>query len=135
MIIENEIALFCRTYMCLRPRLSIRRSEMTVLGILCGVPGVHTPVSLANMLCVSRPMIASHLAALQSAGYVTRVASPEDGRSVYILPTKSGKKLYSEYHSASQRVLANLSRQMGAKKFDTFVKLITTANKILGAQD
>ena len=83
---------------------------MRILGILCGVPGVHTTVSLADMLRVSRPMVASHLVALQRAGYVTRVASPEDGRSVYILPTKSGKKLYAEYNSANQRVFAKLTQ-------------------------
>ena len=131
MIIENEIALFCRTYMRLRPRLSMRHSEMVLLDILCVTPGPHTPVSLADMLCVSRPMVAAHLAALQSAGLITRIASPEDGRSVYILPTKSGKKLYSEYHSAAQRILSELANKMGAKKFESFVKLIAMANKVL----
>ena len=131
MMAENEIALFCQAYMRARPRLPIRHSEMAVLDILCGVAGTHTPVSLSQALGVSRPMVASHLAALQRAGYVTRVASPEDGRSVYILPTKSGKKLYAEYNSANQRIFAKLTQQMGTKKFETFVKLIAMANKIL----
>ena len=131
MIIENEIALFCQAYMRLRPLLPIRHSEMAVLDILCVTPGPHTPVSLADALRVSRPMVAAHLNALQTAGLITRVSSPEDGRSVYILPTKGGKKLYTEYLRANQRVVAELSQKMGTKKFDTMVKLIAQANEIL----
>ena len=126
-----ELDLFCRVYMRLRPGLPIRHSEMSVLEILCVTPGPHTPVSLAGALRVSRPMVAAHLNALQSVGLITRISSPEDGRSVYILPTKSGKKLFAEYHRANQRIVAELSQKMGAKKFETFVRLITTANKIL----
>jgi DNA-binding MarR family transcriptional regulator len=46
---------------------------------------------------VSRPMVTAHMSVLCDAGYVVRMASPDDGRSVYMLPTKSGKKLYTDY--------------------------------------
>lgn len=129
--VDCELDLFCQVYMRLRPQLPIRHSEMAVLDILCVTPGPHTPVSLADALRVSRPMVAAHLNALQTAGLITRVSSPEDGRSVYVLPTKGGKKLYAEYHRANQQVVAELSQKIGAKKFGTMVKLIVQANEIL----
>ena len=92
-MLGREIVSFCRAYMRMQPPLPIRHSQMAVLEMLCSLPGVHTPVSIAEYIGVSRPMVAAHLSALQKAGYITRVPSPDDGRSVYVLPTKSGKKL------------------------------------------
>ena len=128
---NDAVLSFCRIYMRIQPPLPIRYSQMAVLEILCSLPGPHTPVLIAEKLGVSRPMVAAHLSALQDAGYIARVSSPDDGRSVYILPTKSGKKLYAEYVGVNKRILAGLSQKMGAKKYDAFIKLISEANKIL----
>ena len=111
--------------------MPIRHSQMLVLEILCTMPGPHTPMMLADCMRVSRPMITAHLAALADLGYVSRVASPDDGRSVIILPTKRGRKLYSEYITANQRFLSDLSQKMGIKKFESLIKLISLANKYL----
>lgn len=127
----RDVMNFCRNYMRGQPSLPIRQSQMSVLEILCNEPGPHTPVFIADKLGVSRPMVAAHLAALQDLGYVTRVASPDDGRSVYVLPTKSGKKIYDEYVSANRKIMLDLSHKMGAKKFETFMDLISMANNAL----
>ncbi|MBE6459711.1 MAG: hypothetical protein E7009_01870 [Alphaproteobacteria bacterium] len=105
--------LFCRAYMRACPTVPIRHSQMLVLEILCTTPGPHTPMMLADL------------------GYVSRVVSPDDGRSVIILPTKRGRKLYSEYITANQRFLSDLSQKMGIKKFESLIKLISLANKYL----
>ena len=128
---NDTILSFCRAYMRMQPSLPIRHSQMAVLKILCVSPGPHTPADVAAAMGVSRPMVAAHLVALQDAGYITRMSSPEDGRSVYILPTKSGAKLYAEYVAANNRVLDMLSKKMGVKKFESFVKLMSVANKII----
>lgn len=127
----TDIASFCRVYMRACPTMPIRHSQMLVLEILCTTPGPHTPMMLADCMRVSRPMVTAHLLALADLGYVSRVASPDDGRSVIILPTKRGRKLYSEYITASQRFLSDLSQKMGVKKFESLVKLILLANKYL----
>lgn len=128
---NDTILSFCRAYMRMQPSLPIRYSQMAVLKILCVSPGPHTPADVATAMGVSRPMVAAHLVALQDAGYITRISSPDDGRSVYILPTKSGAKLYAEYVAANNRVLDKLSQKMGVKKFESFVKLMSVANKII----
>lgn len=93
--------------------MPIRHSQMLVLEILCTMPGPHTPMMLADL------------------GYVSRVVSPDDGRSVIILPTKKGRKLYLEYLATNQRLLSDLSQKMGIKKFESLIKLISLANKYL----
>lgn len=129
--VNYELDLFCRAYMRANSGMPIRHSQMLVLEILCTTPGPHTPMMLADCMRVSRPMVTAHLVALADLGYVSRVASPDDGRSVIILPTKKGRKLYSEYITASQRFLSDLSQKMGIKKFDAMIKLISLANKYL----
>ncbi len=128
---SHEIICFCRAYMRMQPSLPIRPSQMAVLEILCTTPGSHTPADIASAMCVSRPMVAAHLVALAEMGYISRVSSPDDGRSVYILPTKSGAKIYAEYVAANNRILDILSQKMGVKRFESFVKMITLANKIM----
>ena len=129
--VNCELDLFCRAYMRMQPSLPIRPSQMAVLEILCTTPGSHTPADIASAMCVSRPMVAAHLVALAEMGYISRVSSPDDGRSVIILPTKRGRKLYSEYITASQRFLSDLSQKMGIKKFESLIKLISLANKYM----
>ena len=128
---DAEIMRFCRAYARMCPSLPIRRSQMAVLSVLCSSPGPHTPAAVAEVMGVSRPMVTTHMSVLCDAGYVVRMASPDDGRSVYMLPTKSGKKLYTDYVNANNRIMSELSNKMGAKNFATFVKLVTMANKIL----
>lgn len=129
--VNYELDLFCRAYMRACPTMPIRHSQMLVLEILCTTPGPHTPMMLADCMRVSRPMITAHLVALADLGYVSRVVSPDDGRSVIILPTKRGRKLYSEYITANQHFLSDLSQKMGIKKFESLIKLISLANKYL----
>ena len=129
--VNYELDLFCRAYMRANSGMPIRRSQMLVLEILCTMPGPHTPMMLADCMRVSRPMITAHLAALADLGYVSRVVSPDDGRSVIILPTKKGRKLYLEYLATNQRLLSDLSQKMGIKKFESLIKLISLANKYL----
>ncbi|MBO5705354.1 MAG: winged helix-turn-helix transcriptional regulator, partial [Alphaproteobacteria bacterium] len=82
MINGFEVMQFCRMYMQAKKECNLRYSQLCVLNILCAKPGVYTPMMLAGVLNVSRPMITAHLKALLHDGYITRVASPDDGRSV-----------------------------------------------------
>ena len=114
---SDVLLKFCREYMRVQPTVPIRFSQLSVLNVLCSTPGPHTPMMLAKVLGVSRPMIASHLSALQVAGLVVRMTSPDDGRSMYILPTK--------------KINSNLAKKMGQKNFQTLLKLISQASDVL----
>ena len=128
---NTEIMSFCRAYMRACPSVSIRPSQMQVLEILCTVPGPHTPMMLADCLRVSRPMVAAHLVALQDAGYISRVASTDDGRSVFILPTKKAQNLVNKHNRELSEFNAKIMDKVGRKKYDAFVAMIKNINAML----
>ncbi len=126
-----EIIRFCKLYMQSIGDMPIRPSQMAVLNIICSVAGVHTPVSLAQRLGVSRPMITAHLNALIGVGMVVRVPSPEDGRSFYIVPSKRGKDLFERVNNFERDRVNAIVSKIGQKKFDNFIKLIANVNQVL----
>ena len=101
------LSMFSKNYMDLKKGLPIRPSEMAVLNIITQTPDPHTPVLLAELLCVSKPMITAHLAALSKKGYIMKQQSLED------------------------KHLEQLIKDMGQDEFDHLIRLAAKANKIL----
>ena len=81
-------SLFSRDYMDLKNDLPIRPSEMGVLNIISKDDKRYTPLMVAELLKVSKPMIANHISVLEKKGYITRDFSSDDKRSFYIIPTE-----------------------------------------------
>lgn len=129
------LSMFSKNYMELKKRLPIRPSEMGVLNIITQTPGPHTPVLLAELLSVSKPMITAHLAALSKEGYIKKKRSPEDKRVFFILPTEKGKALVALAKEDLDRQLDQLVKEMGQDDFDCLVKLAQKANKIMQKED
>ena len=115
----------------LKKDLPIRPSEMGVLNIINGTPGPHTPVMLAEMLKVSKPMITAHLTSLMNKGYITKQPSLEDKRAYYILPTEKARALVKDAKKDLYRHLAQLENGLGEDRFDLLVKLAEEATNIL----
>lgn len=129
---DAEIMRFCRAFMRnVGDDMPIRASQFAVLNIMCTAPGPHVPAALADALRVSKAMISAHIAALMAHGLVVRVPSPEDGRSVYVMPSKRGRDLFNKISKQNAEKMNALKSQMGVKKFETLVQLIMTANKII----
>ena len=126
-----QLARFCRVYMQTKVDMPIRPSEMGVLNVLCTVAGPHTPVSLADSLGVSRPMIAAHLNALVKHGLIARVPSPEDGRSFYIMPSKRGKDLFERVGNLEKERLYEIQSKLGQQQFENFMEIVVQINQIL----
>lgn len=126
------LSLFSKNYMELEKGLPVRPSEMGVLNIIVHTPGPHTPLMLAQMLGVSKPMITAHLTSLAEKGYITKAQSDSDKRAYYVLPTEKAQALVE---SAGQEMDGHFSRlidAMGQENFDKLVELAGCANKILG---
>ncbi len=129
---EVEIMRFCRAFQRnVGDDMPIRISQFAVLNIMCTRPGPHMPAALADLLGVSKAMISGHIAALVSRGLVSRVQSPEDGRSVYVMPSKSGRDLFNKVSKQNADKMNVLKTQMGEKKFYALVELIAAANQII----
>ncbi|MDE7141146.1 MAG: MarR family transcriptional regulator, partial [Treponemataceae bacterium] len=85
--------------MGLKKGLPVRPSEMGVLNIISETAGPHTPVMLAEMLKVSKPMITAHITSLEKNGYIIKSPSPQDKRA---LPHTADRK--GENPSANVKV-------------------------------
>lgn len=125
------LSIFGKNYMELKKGLPIRPSEMGVLNIITETPGPHTPVMIANLLGVSKPMITAHITSLTNKGYVLKEPSLEDKRACYIRPTEKGLELVENAKLDLNWQLACLEDGMGQEKFNTLVMLAQEANKIM----
>lgn len=125
------LSMFSKYYMELKKDLPIRPSEMGVLNIIAETPGPHTPLLLAGLLGVSKPMITAHLTDLAKKGYIEKKQSPEDKRFFYVLPTEKALALVESAKTDLNQHLERLVQEMGQEEFDHLVRLARKANKIL----
>lgn len=125
------LSKFSKNYMELKKGLPIRPSEMGVLNIITGTEGTHTPVMIAEMLGVSKPMITAHITSLESKGYITKDPSAPDKRAYYIRPTDKATQLVTSAKTELNSQLVRLINEMGQEEFDKFIKLAETANRVL----
>lgn len=125
------LSLFCKNYMELKKGLPIRPSEMGVLNIIAQTSGPYTPVMLAQILGVSKPMITAHLTSLAEKGYIAKKQSKDDKRAYYILPTEKAVALVERTKQEMDGHLSCLINAMGQEEFDTLVSLARKANDVL----
>lgn len=125
------LSMFAKNYMELKKGLPIRPSEMAVLNIITETDGPHTPVMLAELLDVSKPMITAHIASLKEKGYITKKPCALDKRAYYILPTDKAKDLVEKAKTDMNANLERLISSIGRKEFDELVRLTGLANEIL----
>ncbi|MBQ8210405.1 MAG: MarR family transcriptional regulator [Clostridia bacterium] len=122
---------FSRDYIELKKDLPIRPSEMGVLNIISKREGVFTPIMIAELLGVSKPMVAAHISALEEKGYIYKDFSPSDKRSFYVMPTEKAKKLVNESEVKLNEQLKTIENKLGDEKFALLVDLVSNAQKIL----
>ena len=124
-------SMFARDYMGLKKDLPIRPSEMGVLNIISHGEGDLTPLILAEMTGVSKPMITAHIQALLKKGYVYKAASDVDKRSFFVRPTEKGKALATEFEARQTGYLKTIESKLGEEKFDALVRLLDETQSII----
>ena len=125
------LSVFCKNYMELKKGLPVRPSEMGVLNIISETEGPHTPVMLADMLKVSKPMITAHITSLENKGYIIRSPSPQDKRAYHILPTEKAQALVKKAKADLTHKLDWLIDGLGQDDFSALVELAEKANNIM----
>lgn len=118
---------FSRDYIALKKDLPIRPSEMGVLNIIIKREGLYTPVMIAELLDVSKPMIAAHISSLEQKGYIYKASSLNDKRSFYVMPTDKAKQLVAETEAKMNENLKAIEYELGQEKFDLLVSLLEEA--------
>lgn len=131
MTANSVFSKFSKSYMDLNKDLPIRPSEMGVINIVCLHKGDFTPLMLAKMLGVSKPMITAHLNTLIKKGYIYKEQSENDKRSFYVRPTEKGKELADEFGKSRTKCLKRIEAEMGQENFSTLFTLMVDFEEIL----
>lgn len=122
---------FNRSYMDLKKDLPIRPSEMGVLNIITRKGGLFTPIMIAELLEVTKPMVASHISILEQKGYITKIYLETDKRSYYVIPTDKAKSLVDKTESKLNEKLIKLENKLGTKKFNELISTLEEARLCL----
>ena len=122
---------FCNNYMELKKDLPIRPSEMGVLNIIVKREGKFTPLMIAELLEVSKPMITTHIVSLEKKGYIYREVSEIDKRSFFVCPTDKAISLVEETSKKMDMNLGKIEEAIGEKEFQDLLKLLAETNKVL----
>lgn len=126
---------FSRDYMALKKGLPIRPSEMGVLNIITKRDGMFTPLMIAELLGVSKSMIAAHISVLEKKGYIRKDYSPSDKRSFYVIPTHKAKELVDETNEKLGNYLKGVESKLGTDKFDVLVELLAQMQSIIAEEN
>ena len=124
-------SLFGRDYMELKKELPIRPSEMGVLNIISKDDKMYTPLMVADLLDVSKPMIANHISVLEQKGYITKDFSSDDKRSFYIIPTEKAKELVKNEEKKLHSKLKKIEKTIGIDKFEMLINTLKEVNEVL----
>ncbi|MBQ7314931.1 MAG: MarR family transcriptional regulator [Clostridia bacterium] len=122
---------FTRDYMALKKDLPIRPSEMGVLNILTKREGDYTSLAIAELLGVSKSMIAAHIQVLLKKGYIYKEASLGDKRSFYVRPTEKARELSDEFEEKQTKYLKTIEAKLGASDFAELIRLLDKTQTIL----
>lgn len=123
-------SIFSKNYMELKKDLPIRPSEMAVLNIITKKDGLFTPLMIAELLEVSKPMITTHITVLEKKGYILREYSKNDKRSFYVIPTEKAKDLVKVTEKKISKYLQQIENSLGKEKFDMLLEILMDTNKI-----
>lgn len=122
---------FGRDYAELKKDLPVRPSEMGVLNIITQRDGLFTPLMIAELLGVSKPMIAAHLSVLEEKGYIYKDSSSGDKRSFYVMPTDKAKELVREAEEKLNAHLKRIEANLGKDKFALLIELLGEAQTVI----
>lgn len=125
------LSIFCSGYMELKKELPVRPSEMGVLNIIVQREGLFTPLMIAELLDVSKPMITAHITALEKKGYIKKEYLKEDKRSFYVIPTDKALELVKTTAKKMSQNLYQIEASLGEERFETLLSILDDTNKIL----
>ena len=125
------LSKFSRDFIQLKNDLPIRPSEMSVVSVIVKKQDKLTPLAIADILGVSKTMVATHISALEKQGYITKEGSQVDKRSFFVLPTQKAKKLVEQTEQKTYKQLKYLEQTMGDEMFDALVTLTDWAQKTI----
>lgn len=102
-----------------------------LLGLIYGANAGGIQINrkyLQKKTGVSGPSITSLLDSLEQKGYIIRIASKEDARSLNITITEKGEKLLNETHGVFREAESKLTQGMSNEEKKQFKNLLKRAH-------
>lgn len=124
-------SMFCKNYEELRKDLPIRPSEMGVINIITQREGLFTPLMIAELLHVSKPMVTAHINVLEKKGYIYKEVSKGDKRSFFVRPTEKAEELAKDVGAKMRERLSRIEDALGDEKYSELLSLIGEVNDLL----
>lgn len=122
---------FSKNYIDLKKSLQLPPREMEVLTIVTSRKGLYTPVMIADILDVSKSMVAAIISSLEKKEYVYKDFSTKDKRSFYVRPTEKAKQFIRQEDRRRNEYLEDLENQMGEEEFILLLRLLEEATNLL----
>ncbi|WP_433667631.1 MarR family winged helix-turn-helix transcriptional regulator [Nocardia sp. CA-136227] len=92
---------------CIEAGVDVNRAAMTVLRVLADADCPLRPGEIAIRLDVAAPHITRQLQLLQHAGFINRIADPNDGRAHLIQITYAGHEVVDAVRAVDRRHMAD----------------------------
>lgn len=127
----KQVSLFSRININMKKELPIRSSEMGMLIYLVKTSGDKTPIGVAKFFHFTKSMATNMVTSLSEKGYIEKIRSNTDKRSILLKPTKKAIELVEATYEEYFKTMAMLKAQMGEEKFKEFLALLEMANGIL----
>lgn len=122
---------FAKNYTEMKKDLPIRPSEMAMLDVVVENEGRCTPVMIAELLEVSKPMVTAHITALENKGYIKKECSKDDKRSFFVIPTEKAKSLVKSELEATSACLYELENELGRESYEKLLYILNDTNRKL----
>jgi DNA-binding MarR family transcriptional regulator len=104
---------------------------MTLLNIVTRGNRDLTPLALAEIMAVSKPMIAALIQSLEKKEYIYKEPSLDDKRSFFVRPTDKAKELCIKYEEKQTERLIEIEEKLGEEDFAQLVELMDKAQRII----
>ena len=100
--------------------------QISLVSRICREEGI-APEKLCKDYAMDKSRLAHHMNDLESAGYITRCVSPEDGRKRMLYPTQKAKTLYPKIHESHFAFAERLLEGMTEEE----IEVLTQATQIM----
>lgn len=128
---NNVFSKFSREFMELKKDYPLRPSEMEVINVITTNENNFTPLTIAEILGVSKPMITAHITSLEEKGYIFKEYTKFDKRSFYVRPTEKAKAFEIEFEIKQTKLLKQIEIMIGEEAFDNLIKTIEKTNRAM----
>lgn len=89
----------------------------------------RTITDIAQELLITPPSVTIAINKLEKKGYVQKTKSAEDGRVVFVVLTRIGKKIDSVHRYFHEQMIRNVSKELSKEEKIVFIKGIKGINE------